>query len=42
MSQKKITKFEFSDESSEVMAEIVVSAKTRKNDAQEPLYITRV
>ena len=42
MSQKKITTLEFSDESAEAIAEIVVSAKTRKDDAKKPLYITRV
>ncbi len=42
MSQKKITQLEFCAESAEAMAEIVVSGKTRKDDAKEPLYITRV
>jgi hypothetical protein len=41
MSQKKIAKLEFSDESAEVVAEIVVSSKARK-DAEKPLFITRV
>lgn len=42
MSPKKITKLEFSDESAEATAEIVVCAKAHKEEAEEPLYITRV
>jgi hypothetical protein len=42
MPKKKISKLQFSDESTEVIAEVVVSAKTRKEDAKRPLYITRV
>jgi hypothetical protein len=41
MPQKRLTKQKISDES-KANAEIVMPEKTRKDEANQPLYITRI